>query len=469
MQEAKAASVGIVGGGLAGLAAAVALAERGLQVELFESRRCLGGRATSFEDPETGELLDNCQHVAMGCCTNFADFCRRTGIDNSFTNHDRLHFFGPDGKRFDFHATNWLPVPLHLAPTFMRLSYLSIRERVGVGQTLRKLARTQFHRKTEEPSIGQWLRANRQSEQAIKRFWEVLLVSALAESLEHASLSAARKVFVDGFLRARTSFHLQVPNISLQGLYDRVQAWLEARGAIVHLGASVSSVEALQDSDQLSIAVDGTRRRFDSVVVALPWRRVGDVLPPERESVAASATQIQSSPITSLHLWFDRELTDLPHAVLVDRLSQWVFARSSRDRRHPDDEHYYQVIISASRDLATRDRADVRDEVLDDLKTTFPAANDAKLLRWQMITEQHAVFSVRPGFDKVRPAQRTSTPNLMLAGDWTQTGWPATMEGAVRSGYMAAEAILDSRGISTPVVVPDLPVSWLSALLGMAP
>jgi squalene-associated FAD-dependent desaturase len=460
---------------LAGLAAAVALAERGLQVELFESRRRLGGRATSFECPEIGELLDHCQHVAMGCCTNFADFCRRAGIADSFTNYARLHFFGPDGKRFDFQAKSWLPAPLHLAPAFMRLGYLTRRERVGIGLAMRKLARIRLGPGTNEPSIGEWLRMNRQSEQAIRRFWEVVLVSALAESLEHAPLSAARKVFVDGFLRSRTSFHVQVPNVPLQNLYDRVQDWLQTRGSIVHLGVTVSGIETRGDSGELSVVFDDARRNFDFGVVAVPWCRVGEVLPPQLHSLAETATQIQSSPITSLHLWFDREITELPHAVFVDRLSQWIFARSSRDTgedsaaRTIGDEHYYQVIISASRDLAKRDRADVLDDVVNDLKSTFPNVVDAKLLRWQMITEQRAVFSVRRGIDQLRPAQRTSVPNLMLAGDWTRTGWPATMEGAVRSGYMAAEAVLERCGKPASVVVPDVRVSWLSALLGVAP
>ena len=471
-QDPSVASVGIVGGGLAGLSAAVALAERGLRVELFEARRCLGGRATSFERPATGEVLDNCQHVAMGCCTNFADFCRRAGIADSFTDYDRLYFFAPDGERYDLRATKWLPAPLHLAPALLRLGYLSLRERVGIGLALRRLARTR-PQETNEPSIGEWLRRTGQSEQAIRRFWEIVLVSALGESLEHASLSAARKVFVDGFLRARKSFHVQVPSVPLQELYDRVQAWLEARGTMVHLAATVSGIETRGDSGKVCLAVDGARRDFDSCVVALPWRRVGRVLPPQLQALADASTQIQSSPITSLHLWFDRQITDLPHAVFVDRVSQWIFARSAQAanavKSGDNGDYYYQVVISASRDLATRDRAEVLEDVLNDLTSTFPNATDAQLLRWQMITEQHAVFSVRSGIDEVRPAQRTSLPNLVVAGDWTRTGWPATMEGAVRSGYLAAETVLEYCGQPSSVIVPDLQVSWLSALLGVAP
>lgn len=467
MHESSAASVGIVGGGLAGLAAAVALAERGLQVEVFESRRQLGGRATSFKLPHSGETIDHCQHVAMGCCTNFADFCQRTDIAGSFINYDRLHFFSPAGKRHDFYGSKWLPAPLHLAPAFMRLGYLTFRDRIGVARAVRKLACSTPS--DNEPTIGAWLTSNRQSEQAIKRFWEVVLVSALAESLEHASLAAARKVFVDGFLRSRSSFHIQVPAVPLQELYDRVQAKLDAFGANVHVGATVTRIETCDESGAVALHVDGEPCEYDFVVAALPWRRLAGVLPPQLQSLTDAVKQIHSSPITSLHLWFDCAITDLPHAILVDRVSQWIFARTSQDEGGPGDEHYYQIVMSASRELATRDREDVLHDVMEELRAVFPAANTATLVRWQMVTEQHAVFSVRRGLDEVRPTQRTGNRKVLLAGDWTQTGWPATMEGAVRSGYLAAEAVLEACGKPSPVVVSDLPVSWLSAILGLAP
>ncbi|HMC12116.1 MAG TPA: FAD-dependent oxidoreductase, partial [Pirellulaceae bacterium] len=162
---------------------------------------------------------------------------------------------------------------------------------------------------------------------------------------------------------------------------------------------------------------------------------------------------------SSVHLWFDQPLSELPHAVVVERLSQWVFARKLG---RESGEYYYQVVISASHDLAHRERKGVIDEVLDDLAVAFPLARAAKLIRWQLITEQQAVFSVRPGLDAIRPAQQTAIGNLLLAGDWTRTGWPATMEGAVRSGYVAAEAILSQMGRPERIVVPDLPRNCLT-------
>jgi hypothetical protein len=193
----------------------------------------------------------------------------------------------------------------------------------------------------------------------------------------------------------------------------------------------------------------------------MPWRRVHDLLSPAMCAAVDpqnSFAAIESSPITGVHLWFDRPITELPHAVLIGRLSQWIFSRPLALRA---TGHYYQVVISASHSLAGRHRQSVVDEVLADLGTCFAPARSAELLRWQLITEQAAVFSVRPGLERLRPSAQTAVPNLFLAGDWTATGWPATMEGAVRSGYIAAEAILKQFRRPEKIVAPSLRRSWL--------
>lgn len=463
-------TVAIVGGGLAGLAAAAVLCERGFDVELFEARRALGGRAGSFRDPATGEVVDHCQHVGMGCCTNLLDFCRRTEVEQLFECHRRLHFFGPDGRQCDLRGVRWLPAPLHLAPSLLRLGYLTWRERIGIGLALLRLARTPSEDRAGNPTIGHWLRDQRQSERAIERFWSVVLVSALGESLDRASLSAARKVFVDGFLVNRRAYELYIPTVPLGELYgERLSGWLRQRGVALHLGQAVRQVDQSNGRIALSWA-DGGARSFDYVVLAAAWRRVGELLSP---TIAAqipavqSFDQIGSAPITGVHLWLDRRITPLPHAVLVGRLSQWLFYRGERqlpDNHDPDvrqaPAHYYQVVISAAHDLATRDRDDVLREVMSDLQAVWPNARDATLRHWRMVTQRDAVFSVRPGLDQLRPAQQTPIPNLFLAGDWTATTWPATMEGAVRSGYLASEAILRASGRPEGIIMQALSRGW---------
>ncbi len=498
--------VAIIGGGLAGLAAAVALSGRGLSVELFEAKRRLGGRAGSYVDRESGERIDHCQHVAMGCCTNYLDFCRHTGIAELFERHRTLHFIGPDGRRSDFHSTPWLPGPLHLLPSLWRLKHLTLGDKLAIARAMLRLMKKGMGVfSSDEPTVLDWLRGQRQPDRAIERFWQVVLVSTLGESLDRASLAAARKVFLDGFLAHPDACHVLVPRVSLGELYDqRVAGWLTQRGVQIHLESPTSRIELASNDSQLLIRIAARTdpaaehvREFDYVIVAVPWRQAAELLAPElRDRVPrlAAAAEFQAAPITSVHLWFDRPISDLPHAVLVGRLSQWVFRRtdfqSVRDEGVSDgrianpsnkegritnpsnkegritNPSYYEVVISASHDLAGRPREDVRDEVLADLAAVFPAAREAQLLRWQMITEQDAVFSYRPGLDELRPPQTTPVPNLFLAGDWTRTGWPATMEGAVRSGYLAAEALLAQIGRPEQLLVPDLPRGWLVKLLG---
>ncbi len=456
--------VAIVGGGLAGLAAAAALAPRGCQVDLFESRRKLGGRAGSYFDRASGDFVDHCQHVAMGCCTNFLDFCGKTGIDDLLARYTTLHFFSPDGRRNDFTPSRWLPAPLHLAGSLLSLQYLSWGDKLSISRAMLALVRTPRTDTTEGETVLSWLSRQRQSPAAIERFWKVVLISALAESLDRASLAAARKVFVDGFLAHRSASDILVPGVSLDELYDRrAAAWLEKQGVCIHRETPVATVfERGQCVAGLQFA-EGGSVEFDFLILAVPWTRVGKLLTLRLQAVVDPQNRfatISSSPISSVHLWFDRPITDLPHAVFVERLSQWVFARSSELSAK---EHYYQVVISASSDLIGRDRQSIVDEVLADLKIAFPSTGSAQLVRWQLITEQQAVFSVQPGLDAIRPTQQTAIPNLMLAGDWTRTGWPATMEGAVRSGYLAAEAVLANLGRPERILVSDLPRSWLTS------
>lgn len=487
--------IAIVGGGLAGLAAAVGLSGRGWQIELFEARRQLGGRAGSFYDPSVDQWIDHCQHVGMGCCTNLVDFCRRTGLADLFRRDGVLHFYGPEGGCYRLAACAWLPAPLHLGPSLLRLGYLSLSDRLNIARALWRLARLKIDDNGGQPTVGEWLRGQHQSAAAVERFWSVVLVSALGEELDRASLAHARKVFVDGFLAARQAYHVDIPQVPLSKLYGgRLEAWLAHRGVTVHLGAAVRRIEVNAAAVSAVTLFDGAQVPVDAVVVALPWRRVREVFDDALASLLpelATTDQIESAPITGVHLWFDREITPLPHAVLVGRLSQWLFNRGCRSiagnggwpsrpstvktdglEGHPMGAdgsspagHYYQVVISASRGLAGRTRQEVIDEIIAELGEIWPVAREARLLHARMVTEQAAVFSVRPDIERFRPSQETAIANLALAGDWTRTGWPSTMESAVRSGYLAAEVILRFAGCPDRLLAPDLPRGWLARLL----
>jgi squalene-associated FAD-dependent desaturase len=433
--------VAIVGGGLAGLAAAVNLCGSGHTVELFESRRQVGGRAASFRDPATGELVDYCQHVSLGCCNEFAAFCQTTGIADSFRRDRVLHFFKDDGRRYDVQGTPWLPAPLHLTPALLKLGYLSWRERVGLAGAMLALR----HSTGDDEAIGPWLRRHGQSERAIRDFWAVVLNSALGESVERAGIAYARKVFVDAFLTSPDGYEVLVPLEPLSELFGRrVVEHLRARGAMVHEGRGVKRVEIINEKVRSLLLDDGSSFECDAAIVAVPWRHVTGMF--DKAVLAGplrnlqSVNEITGAPITGVHLWFDREITPLPHAVLVGMESQWLF---NRGRDASSAGYYYQVVISASHGLEGRPRDEVVASVVSELAKAFSEARAAKLLNSRVVTDVNAVFSPVPGIDRLRPPQKTAIANLALAGDWTATGWPGTMESAVRSGQMAAEAIAE--------------------------
>jgi squalene-associated FAD-dependent desaturase len=479
----------IAGGGLAGLATAVALTVRGLPCTLLESRPRLGGRASSFHDPATGSDIDNCQHVTLGCCTNFRHFCETTGLGEYFRREPALYFVGPTGT-IDRFADGPLPAPLHLTGAFAKLSYLSWSDKVALARGLKALSRPVSEQDEARP-FSEWLQRHKQPESAIQRFWLVVLVSALSESLDRLSVSHARKVFVDSFLRNRDGWSVEIPSVPLEDLYGgRLTEWLKSRGTVLRLGTSVEQIEL--DGNRVSgVGIAGSEVvDGDEFVVALPFHRVTSVLPrslvehPELRGIG----RLEPAPISSIHLWFDRPITDLRHAVLIDRLCQWMFNRTAIGAMPPkmanganlatgvvtgegpsagrfDGSYYYQIVISASHGLAGRDKNEIQQEVLRELTGIWPATAEARLLHSRQVTEHRAVFSPVPGVDAWRPAQQSPIANLQLAGDWTRTGWPATMEGAVRSGYLAAGNILRRLGRSDVVLQPDLKTSRLSRWL----
>jgi squalene-associated FAD-dependent desaturase len=464
--------VAIVGGGLAGIAVAVALCEskiqqpphRRLQIELFESRRMLGGRATSYRDPHTGDLIDHCQHVSLGCCTNFDDLCRRTKIDHLFDRETSLNFAGPDGRLRIVARSRWLPAPLHLAPSLVRLRFLSWRDRLGIVRAMRRLASAR-DREGEKLSFQEWLQEHNQSPTAFALFWSPVIVSALSEDVERASLPACRKVFVDAFLRHARGFELRLPRVPLRSLYeDHLGAWLESRGVKLHLRAEVRSI-LLRGERACSLAMaEGDHREFDSICLAVPWYRVGELFDAEaatRLPFLAAAGRFQPAPITSVHLWCSEPIS-LPrrHLVLPGGFSQWVF-----DRTLIVGRPYYQIVISASRQVAVLSQEEVLSRVYRELEGICGRPIRELVVRSKVITEHRAVFSPVPDSDQLRPLQKTPISNLYVAGDWTATGWPATMEGAVRSGYLAAEALLGELGERETFLAADLratPVTrWL--------
>jgi squalene-associated FAD-dependent desaturase len=458
-------SVLVIGGGLAGLASAVALAEAGLEVRLFEKRPHLGGRATSYTLPDGAEV-DNCQHVTLGCCTNLGDFYRRAGAAGKIRFYDRLYFVDRIGRRFTMQASSWLPPPLHMAPSFLAFGALSLEDRRAIARAMLAIARAGG----QPPGIDsitmlEWLHRMKQTPDAIRRFWRVVLVSALDEELDRTAASYGIEVFWKAFLANRGGYRVGIPSVPLADLYEGCRDAIAERGGRVALRQGVREI-CIRDGGFAGAALEnGEAVKADACIAAVPHTVLPALLPKEM-SEAGGALQglrmIRSSPITGVHLWFDRPVMSEPFLTLLDHTTQWVFNKTLLYGVPAGQRQYLQLVISASYDLVARSRQEVIDLCRSELAEILPASRDARLEKATVVKEILATFSPQPGVDKWRLPQKSSVANLYLAGDWTRTGWPSTMEGAVRSGYLAAEAVLAGFGRPQRFLQPDLSFEGLS-------
>jgi squalene-associated FAD-dependent desaturase len=457
-------TVAIAGGGLAGLATACALSDSGFLVTLFERRPYLGGRASSYEHPGTGEVVDNCQHVLFRVCTNLVEFYRRIGVEDKIRWYEDMTFIEPGGRASVMHASP-LPAPLHTAPSFLRFPFLTGKDKLAISRaiaalTLRKQADT-------GQSFQEWCDRHGQTRNAVERFWKPILVSALSEDLDLISVPYAAQVVRES-MKTPEARHMGVPSIPLTELYNRAGDYIRARGGEIRFRNSLEAFSA--EPDRVRICVADGEAEFDYLVVALPFDGLARVLPQTAEAapLREKLSHFESAPITGIHLWFDRQISDLDHAVLLDRTIQWMFHKSrllegrGAEAKAESNGSYIELVVSASKSLIDKSRGEIVDLALKEVREFFPAARTANLVKSTVIKEVHATYSPRPGIDAYRPQQATIWPRVFLAGDWTATGWPATMEGAVRSGYLAAEALADAaEGKPHRFLAPDLPATGL--------
>jgi squalene-associated FAD-dependent desaturase len=438
------AEVIVIGGGLAGLASAAALAGSGHSVRVLESRRFLGGRATSYEigTGENAETIDNCQHVLLRCCVNLLDFYRRLGVQDQIHFYRDFIFIEPGGRRSVLRS-GVLPAPAHFLESFLTLKFLNVSEKLAVMRGIRAI-KSQYASRTDLDQITMldWLKEERQPPRAIERFWRQILVSAISEELDATAASHGFQVFRLGLLARRDSYQMGVPSVPLGELYAE-EKWKKVGPVEFLLRSPVERIVIENGAVQFVIA-RGQELRADHYICALPFDRVPEVAP----GVDLDVADFEYSPITGIHLWFDRPVIDIPHATLLDRTIQWIF------NKH--EGRAVQLVVSASRSLLEMPRADVVALAIRELEEFLPAARGATLEKAHVVKEVRAVLSAKPGMESRRPLTRTNVQNLFLAGDWTRSGWPAIMEGAVRSGYLAAEAVAEAAGQPGQFLLPDI-------------
>jgi hydroxysqualene dehydroxylase len=418
----------VVGAGLAGLTAALDLVDAGFRVTLLERRPFAGGRTFSFTT-DAGDVLDNGQHVFLGCCTAYIELLARLGRRDKAFFQNRLDIRivdALDGPARLREAR--LPAPLHLLPSFLRLPYLSAAEKLAAARLLLAI---RLRNLPEDESFGAWLSRHGQSRNAIQRFWDLITIPTCNAPSARVSAAMGGFVFREGLLRTRQGGRIGYPRTDLSQIVpERAVAYLEERGAELRFGTTIKQL----DSDGLE-TIQGERLTADTYVLAVPAHELAGMV---QEPWAQPAAELEQAPIVGINLWYDQPIFDGEMlATIVDGEAFWLFDRS-RILGLPGPEHHIAVSISAADAVIERPRSEIAGEVAAKLSKALPAARQAKLLRSTVEKVRRATFVPGPGGDRARLGAETPWPNVSLAGSWTATGWPDTMESAVRSGHRAA-------------------------------
>jgi squalene synthase HpnD len=429
----------VLGAGYAGLAAATELLLRGHDVTLVEARALLGGRAHSFPDAKTGQLLDNGQHIFMGCYHETLDLLRQLGVDDRLYSPPRLAvpFLSTHG-RSSLAAT--LPAPLHLFSALLGFGELNAADKMSA---VRLALRLRFG---QEPfpneTVQAWLSRWKQTPNIIRALWEPLCIAALNEPVATASAKLFATVIRRSFLAGAADSTILLSKVGLSELFaPEARQLLEMCGGSLHLQAPVSGLRFEGPLLREIVLSDGTLLQPQAVVSALPWHVLRGLLPAE-SGLARACREIGDAPIVSLHLWMDRPVLEEPFVGLLDSPVHWVF---SRDHIHGADPkqtgHVITAVVSGARDLIDKSGAELEELTLRELSRFLPEVREARVLHRMVYKARSATFAATPATEPLRPGPRTDWNNFWLAGDWTATGLPATIEGAVLSGRRAAEAL----------------------------
>jgi squalene-associated FAD-dependent desaturase len=433
--------VAVIGGGLAGITAAIALAETGADVTLLEARPRLGGATCSFS--RDGLTVDTGQHIFLGCCSAYRGLLDRLGMTGHTTLQDRFDVtvLAPGGKKARLRRTA-LPGPLHMLPALGRYPFLSRTERASV-------ARPALAMRFVDPAdpaadtqrFGDWLARHGQSERTRRVLWDLFSVSALNIAGDDASLALAAVVVKTGLLGKNNAADIGVPTLPLGELHGDAGATLLAKlGGQVALSTKVSAIEPDSGGGFRIALAQGDPVTADAVVLAVPHEKAAPLIPAGAlpEQTVAGWAGLGASPIVNVHVIYDRPVMDLPFVAAIDSPVQWVFDRTKISGMDKPGHQYLAISLSAADQFADTPVAELQEQFLPALAELFPAARDARVTEFFVTRERRATFRQTPGSGALRPKTATARPGLVLAGAWTDTGWPDTMEGAVRSGLAAA-------------------------------
>jgi squalene-associated FAD-dependent desaturase len=444
----------VIGGGFAGLAAAVALSEAGRRVRLLEQSQHLGGRARSFRDPVTGSVVDNGQHILMGCYHQTLHFLKTIGTLDHIRFQPRMsvRFLKRGARPSELRLAN-LPAPWHLMGGVLSSDAFSWREKLQIlklgralAAGLQKRGAMAEARSSGEMTVESWLSSLGQSERVRRNFWNLLCIAAMNEDPKIASATIFARVLARALFQSPADSRIGIPATGLSDCYTEAAAnYIRQRGGRVELGKRVAVVIARREEVEGVGLADGTEIQARTIVSAIPWFRLAQCLPPELASrpFFSGAWRLKPAPIISVCVWFDRSVTSFDFAGLRGTTFQWLFNKSKIWGNPESSAFALSLVLSGAHNHISRSSEDLTAAALRELNEVMPEVRDAKLARSWVIKEPFATFSPVVGVGALRPPCQTPLRGFYLAGDWTSTGLPATIEGAVESGYTAAETILE--------------------------
>ena len=454
-------SVVVIGGGLAGMAAACYLLDAGHPVTLVEKRSFLGGRAFSFQDAETGSQVDNGQHVFLGCCTYYIDFLKKLGtFHRTYLQKDLyIRVLNGNGKTGMLKATPMLPAPLHLLPSFLRYTHLSFKDRLLAIYALLRIRftdRQQPH--LEEKSFYQWLKEQKQSERCVENLWNLIIRPTLNDDVRNVSASMGMMVFQETLLRGRHNANIGYFRAGLSSVMGEAAAhYIAQRNGKLIMGRQATHI-LCEKGRGAGVRLDsGETLRGDLFVSALPFDILLKVLPEEtaHDPFFARFMDFSTAPIVNIHLWYDRPVMEGDFVAFLDSPLQWVFNKSSiLDIK--GSGQYLCISLSGAWEYIDRPKEELRSLFIQEMARVFPRARQARVEKSLVIKQEQATFRCTPGASSLRPPAKTPIPNLYLAGEGTDTGWPSTMESAVRSGVKVGQLISSRAATDEGEVVQPL-------------
>jgi squalene-associated FAD-dependent desaturase len=452
----------VIGGGIAGLSASLRLVDAGWRPIVLEARRRLGGRACSFSDRRSGQSLDNCQHVLMGCCTELLDLYTRLGVVDDIEWYESTTWLRPDGGR-DIMRPGWLPAPLHMIGSLRRMKLLNRADKRQLRRGMWRMLRmgTRGRAAVGDRTFGSLLDEWRQGDRVRALFWEPVIVSACNVSCDEVAATHGLQVFQDGFLAGRWQATMGVPAKSLEDMYAPAIEHIEAGGGEVHLGCSVTAI-AMEQRHAIGVETKDGFHRGRAVLSAVPWERLDAILTDHQRTLDSRLCGLEGlgySPILGVHIMLDRPVMTEPHLVLPGQDVHWLFNKGI----NADGTEHIHAVISGADAWMDLDEHTIRERVMKAIVLAYPDAAGAEVVHCRPVKERRATFRATPDAERLRPRAAPSPigagggdiEGLYLAGDWCASGWPATMEGAVRSGYAAAAAISEVSNLRSPAVHPQ--------------